>query len=176
MENFSNKSNEDFQLKFSIDKWEREKVPNSDKSIIKYHVDIVSDISNNKWTVTRTLENFKTVINDLNFICLNIPTPPKIFGLKESTQTLTKIGKDFENYLKLLLNRADVINSQIIAEFFELNKHFEKLNQFVPNIKYYFNFSLFFTFNCLKISLAEICKHYQPMPISFCIFFDKGIC
>ena len=47
MENFSNKSNEDFQLKFSIDKWEREKVPNSDKSIIKYHVDIVSDISNN---------------------------------------------------------------------------------------------------------------------------------
>ena len=136
MENFSNKSNEDFQLKFSIDKWEREKVPNSDKSIIKYHVDIVSDISNNKWTVTRTLENFKTVINDLNFICLNIATPPKIFGLKESTQTLTKIGKDFENYLKLLLNRADVINSQIIAEFFELNKHFEKLNQFVPNIKY----------------------------------------
>ena len=136
MEKPSANPNEDFQLKFSIDKWEREKDIKTNKTVIKYFVDISSDISNKKWTVTRTLENFKALIDNLTKQCINIATPPKLFGLKESTQTLTQIGKDFENYVKLLLTRADVFNSQVIGEFFEIANHFDKIQTFLPELKY----------------------------------------
>ena len=136
MEKPSANPNEDFQLKFSIDKWEREKDIKTNKTVIKYFVDISSDISNKKWTVTRTLENFKALIDNLAKQCINIATPPKLFGLKESTQTLTQIGKDFENYVKLLLTRADVFNSQVIGEFFEIANHFDKIQTFLPELKY----------------------------------------
>ena len=40
MEKPSANPNEDFQLKFSIDKWEREKDIKTNKTVIKYFVDI----------------------------------------------------------------------------------------------------------------------------------------
>ena len=79
---------ENYQFDFSIDKWEKETTSSTKnpKTIVKYQVDISSNISNRKWSVYRTLDDFQTVLNDLNQNCLNLPQPPKIFGLKETSQ------------------------------------------------------------------------------------------
>lgn len=131
-----NLDEENFQLRFSINKWEKETEAKTKKSIINYQVDITSDISKKKWSVNRTTENFIQVIDELNAICLNLPPPPKFQLGKETPENLTKIGKDFEMYMKSILYRGDVYNSEIVRQFFELEKHFEKIEQFSPKVQY----------------------------------------
>lgn len=151
---------ENYQFDFSIDKWEKETTSSTKnpKTIVKYQVDISSNISNRKWSVYRTLDDFQTVLSDLNQNCLNLPQPPKIFGLKETSQNLTFIGKEFEEHLKILIHRADVYNSIIIQEFFEIVNHFEKVNQFTP--------SLVFSIKNIRLEITDM-LYYEKENLLF---------
>lgn len=124
------KLKENFQFSFSIDKWEKEIESDTKTFIIVYQVDVESFISNTKWSVPRTIQNMKDVMLNITSAHLNVPIPPKIIDNTDSPEILLSTAKYFEKYLKSILYRSDIINSEIISKFFELENHLRKHYQF----------------------------------------------
>ena len=131
---------EDFQLTYSMDKWDKKIDPISKTPIILFQIDITSNISKQKWTINKRVEDFKHFIDELSKICLNLPPKPK-FGKNnnDSSLILNNICSELNNYLKNIIYRADVFNSKVFINFFELDKHFDKIKQFSPEVKFKIN-------------------------------------
>ena len=131
---------EDFQLTYSMDKWDKKIDPISKTPIILFQIDITSNISKQKWTINKRVEDFKHFIDELSQICLNLPPKPK-FGKNnnDSSLILNNICSELNNYLKNIIYRADVFNSKVFINFFELDKHFDKIKQFSPEVKFKIN-------------------------------------
>ena len=131
---------EDFQFTYSMDKWDKKIDPNTSIPTILFQIDINSDISKKKWTINKTIKDFKIFIDKLSKICLNLPPKPK-FGknTNDSSLILNNICTELNDYLKNIIYRADVFNSKIFINFFELDKHFDKIKQFSPEVKFKIN-------------------------------------
>ena len=125
---------EDFQVKFEINKWEQKINSTTGKPEIIFEVDVVSEISKKKWSVYHTLEDFKNLIYNLSSICLNIPefTGFQSLNKDKSSSKIIEALQNFTDFIKNISYRGDIINSRYFIDFFGLENHFENLDKFEP--------------------------------------------
>ncbi len=125
---------EDFQVKFEINKWEQKINSTTGKPEIIFEVDVVSEISKKKWSIYHTLEDFKNLIYNLSSICLNIPefTGFQSLNKDKSSSKIIEALQNFTDFIKNISYRGDIINSRYFIDFFGLENHFENLDKFEP--------------------------------------------
>jgi hypothetical protein len=136
---------EDFQLKYEINKWEQKINNTTGKPEIIFEVDVFSEISKKKWSVYHTLDDFQNFIYNISSICLNIPEFNGFQNLAkdQSSSKISDALQNFTDYLKNISYRGDIVNSRYFINFFGLQNHFENLDKFEPkpilhidNLKY----------------------------------------
>ena len=130
---------EDFQVKFEINKWEQKINEKTGKPEMIFEVDVVSEISKKKWSLNHTLEDFKNLIYNISSICLNIPEFNGFQSLT-SEQTSSKISEalqKFTDYIKSISYRGDIVNSRYYIDFFGLVNHFDNMEKFEPKPIYH---------------------------------------
>ena len=123
---------EDFQVKFEINKWEQKINPSSGKA----EVDVLSEISKKKWAIFHTIEDFQNFIYNISSICLNIPefTGFQNLNKENSSSKISEALEKFTDYIKDISYRGDIVNSRFFIEFFQLENHFENLDKFEPKV------------------------------------------
>ena len=130
---------EDFQVKFEINKWEQKINPSSGKPEMIFEVDVISEISKKKWAIFHKIEDFQNLIYNISSICLNIPEFTGFQNLsKENSSTkISEALQNFTDYIKDISYRGDIVNSRYFIEFFKLENHFENLEQFEPKVVFH---------------------------------------
>ena len=125
---------EDFQVKFEINKWEQKINEKTGKPEMIFEVDVNSEISKKKWSIYHTIEDFKNLIYNLSSICLNIPNFTGFQPLvkDQSSSKIIEALQNFTDFIKSLSYRGDVVNSRYFIDFFGLENHFENLDKFEP--------------------------------------------
>ena len=125
---------EDFQVKFEINKWEQKINSKTGKPEMIFEVDVVSEISKKKWTLNHTLDDFKNLIYNISSICLNIPefTGFQSLNAEQSSSKISEALQNFTDYIKSISYRGDIVNSRYFIDFFGLENHFENLDKFEP--------------------------------------------
>lgn len=125
---------EDFQVKFEINKWEQKINSTTGKPEMIFEVDVVSEISKKKWSIYHTLEDFKNLIYNLSSICLNIPefTGFQSLNKDQSSSKIIEALQNFTDFIKSISYRGDIVNSRYFIDFFGLENHFENLDKFEP--------------------------------------------
>ena len=171
---------EDFQVKFEINKWEQKINSTTGKPEIIFEVDVVSEISKKKWSVYHTLEDFKNLIYNLSSICLNIPefTGFQSLNKDKSSSKIIEALQNFTDFIKNISYRGDIINSRYFIDFFGLENHFENLDKFEPkpifhidNLNYEVSDILFLEkTNILIISCAT---NFERSKIDNMLFWKK---
>ena len=127
---------EDFQVKFEINKWEQKINPSSGKPEMIFEVDVLSEISKKKWAIFHTIEDFQNFIYNISSICLNIPefTGFQNLNKENSSSKISEALEKFTDYIKDISYRGDIVNSRFFIEFFQLENHFENLDKFEPRV------------------------------------------
>ena len=127
---------EDFQVKFEINKWEQKINPSSGKAEMIFEVDVLSEISKKKWAIFHTIEDFQNFIYNISSICLNIPefTGFQNLNKENSSSKISEALEKFTDYIKDISYRGDIVNSRFFIEFFQLENHFENLDKFEPKV------------------------------------------
>jgi len=127
---------EDFQVKFEINKWEQKINPSSGKPEMIFEVDVLSEISKKKWAIFHTIEDFQSFIYNISSICLNIPefTGFQNLSKENSSSKISEALEKFTDYIKDISYRGDIVNSRYFIEFFQLENHFENLDKFEPKV------------------------------------------
>ena len=127
---------EDFQVKFEINKWKQKINSSTGKPEMIFEVDVLSEISKKKWAIFHTIEDFQNLIYNISSICLNIPefTGFQNLAKENSSSKISEALQKFTDYIKDISYRGDVVNSRYFIEFFKLENHFENFNKFEPKI------------------------------------------
>ena len=127
---------EDFQVKFEINKWEQKINPTSGKPEMIFEVDVLSEISKKKWAIFHSIEDFQNLIYNISSICLNIPefTGFQNLSKENSSSKISEALEKFTDYIKDISYRGDIVNSRYFIEFFKLENHFENLDKFEPKV------------------------------------------
>ena len=130
---------EDFQVKFEINKWEQKINPSSGKPEMIFEVDVISEISKKKWAIFHKIEDFQNLIYNISSICLNIPEFTGFQNLtkENSSSKISEALQNFTDYIKDISYRGDVVNTRYFIEFFKLENHFENLEQFEPKVVFH---------------------------------------
>ena len=130
---------EDFQVKFEINKWEQKINPSSGKPEMIFEVDVISEISKKKWAIFHKIEDFQNLIYNISSICLNIPefTGFQNLSKENSSSKISEALQNFTDYIKDISYRGDVVNTRYFIEFFKLENHFENLEQFEPKVVFH---------------------------------------
>jgi WD40 repeat protein len=125
---------EDFQVKFEINKWEQKINPSSGKPEMIFEVDVLSEISKKKWAIFHTIEDFQSFIYNISSICLNIPefNGFQILNKEQTSSKIIEALQNFTDYIKSISYRGDIVNSRYFIDFFGLENHFENLDKFEP--------------------------------------------
>ena len=127
---------EDFQVKFEINKWEQKINSTTGKPEMVFEVDVLSEISKKKWAIFHTIEDFQNLIYNISSICLNIPefTGFQNLSKENSSSKISEALEKFTDYIKDISYRGDIVNSRYFIEFFKLENHFENLDKFEPKV------------------------------------------
>ena len=130
---------EDFQVKFEINKWEQKINPTSGKPEMIFEVDVLSEISKKKWAIFHSIEDFQNLIYNISSVCLNIPefTGFQNLNKEKSSAKISEALQQFTDYIKNISYRGDIVNSRYFIEFFKLENHFENLDKFEPKVIYH---------------------------------------
>ena len=130
---------EDFQVKFEINKWEQKINPSNGKPEMIFEVDVISEISKKKWAIFHKIEDFQNLIYNISSICLNIPefTGFQNLSKENSSSKISEALQNFTDYIKDISYRGDIVNSRYFIEFFKLENHFENLEQFEPKVVFH---------------------------------------
>ena len=130
---------EDFQVKFEINKWEQKINPTSGKPEMIFEVDVLSEISKKKWAIFHSIDDFQNLIYNISSICLNIPefTGFQNLNKEKSSAKISEALQQFTDYIKNISYRGDIVNSRYFIEFFKLENHFENLDKFEPKVIYH---------------------------------------
>jgi hypothetical protein len=98
--------------------------------VVIFHIDLSSSISMQNWQVVRSLEDFK-ILNH-KFVKGFLDLPNTVFVSPSSEQDVIILRVSLQNYLQELISRADVMNSQHLKVFLELENHCPSYMQFQP--------------------------------------------
>jgi hypothetical protein len=138
---------EDFKLKIEINKWELKTNKSTGKSEVIYNIELFSEITNKKWSVFHSIQDFKDLIYNLSSICINPPDDSSFKSLEKeeagSSSIIDKVSSTIIEFMNNILYRSDIFNSSYFTEFFQLENHIEDLKknevkeQFhITNLKY----------------------------------------
>jgi hypothetical protein len=129
---------EDFKLKVEINKWEQKTNKATGKLEVVFNIEIFSEITNKKWSVFHSINDFKELISNLSSICINIPDYPLFKSLEKEKGSSLIINKSSSAILEFINNisyRSDILNSQFYIDFFKLENHFGDFKRYEPKEK-----------------------------------------
>ena len=129
---------EDFKLKFEINKWEQKTNKTTGNLEFIFDVEVSSEITNKKWSVYHSINDFKELVTNLSSTCLNLPECPGLFN-NEKEKGISSIDKTlaaFHEFMGNISHRADVFNSKYFIEFFKLENHYEEIKKNIPKVKF----------------------------------------
>ena len=130
---------EDFKLKFEINKWEQKTNKTTGKLEVIYNIELFSEITNKKWSVYHSIQDFKELILNLSSICINIPDYPGLKSLEKEKGSSSIISQASEAILEFINNisyRSDILNSKYYKDFLKLENHIEDLKKYEPKEKF----------------------------------------
>ena len=107
------------------------------KVVTFYTVNVYDNFSRKKWTLSKRYSEFEALHKNLTKLIANVPTiPGKSFFKLTSTDALTKRKNHLESFLKECVNRKDIMASDYIKDFLELDRHSPNLTFNSPEKKY----------------------------------------
>ena len=130
---------EDFKLKVEINKWEQKTNKTTGKLEVMFNIELFSEITNKKWSVFHSIQDFKELISNLSLICINLPEYPGFKNIekeKGSSSIINKASSAILEFINNISSRSDILNSQYYIDFFKLENHFEELKKNEPRIKF----------------------------------------
>jgi WD40 repeat protein len=107
------------------------------KVVTFYTVNVYDNFSRKKWTLTKRYSEFEALHKNLSKLIPNVPSIPgkSLFKIK-SSDGLTKRKNHLESFLHQCVNRKDIMASDYIKEFLELDRHSPNLTFNSPEKKY----------------------------------------
>lgn len=109
----------------------------SSKLVTFYTVNVYDNYSKKKWTLSKRYSEFEALYKSLSKIIPNLPKiPGKSFFKISSSEALTKRKNQLESFLHECVNRKDIMASNYMISFLELDKHSPNLSINSPEIKY----------------------------------------
>ena len=129
---------EDFKIKVDINKWEQKTNKSTKKLEVVFNIELSSEISNKKWNVYHSIQDFKELISNLSLICINVPEYPDLKSIekeKSSSLLIDKASSSIKEFINNSYYRSDIFNSQLFIDFFQLENHFEDLKKNEPKEK-----------------------------------------
>ena len=118
---------EDFKLKVEINKWEQKTNKTTGKLEVIFNIELFSEITNKKWSVFHSIQDFKELISNLSLICINLPEYPGFKNIekeKGSSSIINKASSAILEFINNISSRSDILNSQYYIDFFKLENHF----------------------------------------------------
>ena len=131
---------EDYKLKVEINKWEQKTNKSTGKLEVIFNIELFSEITNKKWSVYHSIQDFKDLINNLSLICVNMPDYQGFKSLEKEKGSSVIINKASSAILEFVNNvsyRSDILNSQYYIDFFQLENHFEEFKKNEPKEKFH---------------------------------------
>ena len=129
---------ENFKLKVEINKWEQKTNKATGKLEVLFNIELFSEITNKKWSVYHSIQDFKDLISNLSSICINMPDYPGFRSLekeKSSSIIINKASSAIIEFINGITYRSDIINTQYFIDFFKLENHFDDLKKYEPKEK-----------------------------------------
>ena len=129
---------EDFKLKVEINKWEQKTNKKTGKLEVIFNIELFSEVTNKKWSVYHSIQDFKDLISNLVSICTNVPDYQGLKSLekeKSSSSIINKASSAIIEFINTISYRSDIINSQYYIDFFKLENHFDDLKKYEPKEK-----------------------------------------
>ena len=107
------------------------------KVVTFYTVNVYDNFSRKKWVLSKRYSEFEALHKNLSKLIANVPTIPgkSLFKVK-SSDALTKRKIHLESFLVQCVNRKDIMASDYIKDFLELDRHSPNLTFNSPEKKY----------------------------------------
>ena len=94
------------------------------KTATFYHIELMSHVTQNKWTVDKRYSEFKTIHDKLNKIFPRLPSiPGKTFTKVTSEQGLNKRKELLQIFLRNCVQRRDILQNKDFQKFLDLEKN-----------------------------------------------------
>ena len=107
------------------------------KVITFYTVNVYDNYSRKKWVLSKRYSEFEQLHKNLKKLMPNVPTiPGKSFFKVKSADALTKRKNHLESFLYQCVNRKDIMASDYMKDFLELDRHSPNLTFNSPKVKH----------------------------------------
>ena len=107
------------------------------KLVTFFNLNIYDNFSRKKWTLAKRYSEFELLHKNLSQLIPNVPTiPGKSLFKITSKDALEKRKKHLESFIQECVNRKDIMASEYIKSFLELEKHSPNLTYNSPEKKY----------------------------------------
>jgi len=137
---------ENFKIKCVINKWEQKTNKTTGKLEVIFNIELFSELTNKKWSVFHSIQDFKDLISNLSPICINLPDFPGFKSLekeKASSSIINKASSAITEFISNISHRSDILNSKYYIDFLQLENHFDDLKKYelkekfnIANLKY----------------------------------------
>ena len=105
----------------------------SSKVVTFFNINVYDNFSRTKWVLSKRYSEFEALYKNLSKLITNVPTiPGKSFFKITSKDSLEKRRSHLEKFLHECVNRKDIMASEHIKNFLELDKHSPNLTFNAP--------------------------------------------
>ena len=129
---------ENFKIKCAINKWEQKTNKATGKLEVIFNIELFSELTNKKWSVFHSIQDFKDLISNLSPICINLPDFQGFKSLeseKASSSIISKASSAIIEFINNISYRSDILNSHFYIDFFKLENHFGDFKRYEPKEK-----------------------------------------
>ena len=130
---------ENFKIKCVINKWEQKTNKTTGKLEVIFNIELFSELTNKKWSVFHSIQDFKDLISNLSPICINLPDFPGFKSLeneKASSSIISKASSAITEFINNISHRSDILNTKYYIDFLQLENHFDDLKKYEPKEKF----------------------------------------
>jgi len=130
---------ENFKIKCAINKWEQKTNKTTGKLEVIFNIELFSELTNKKWSVFHSIQDFKDLISNLSPICINLPDFQGFKSLeneKASSSIISKASSAIIEFINNISHRSDILNTKYYIEFLQLENHFNDLKKYEPKEKF----------------------------------------
>ena len=130
---------ENFKIKYAINKWEQKTNKTTGKLEVIFNIELFSELTNKKWSVFHSIQDFKDLISNLSPICINLPDFQGFKSLeneKASSSIISKASSAIIEFINNISHRSDILNTKYYIEFLQLENHFNDLKKYEPKEKF----------------------------------------
>ena len=130
---------ENFKIKCVINKWEQKTNKTTGKLEVIFNIELFSELTNKKWSVFHSIQDFKDLISNLSPICINLPDFQGFKSLekeKASSSIINKASSAITEFINSISHRSDILNTKYYIDFLQLENHFDDLKKYEPKEKF----------------------------------------